>query len=122
VPRAGIAKATPHAFRHTFASWLVQAGVSTFVVGKLLGHRDSKMVERVYGHLKPQTYADAVAMLPRFPELLAKPPKQIAAGTDEQPAVVTESVVQPSCDTDTTACQPIACDTYVITPAAQERS
>jgi integrase len=67
--RAGIPKVTPHSLRHTFASWLVQAGVDTFRVGKLLGHKDSKMVERYYGHLKPKNLSDSIALLPRFADL-----------------------------------------------------
>lgn len=39
--RAGIERVTPHTFRHTFGSWLVQAGVDTLVVGRLTGHKDS---------------------------------------------------------------------------------
>jgi len=67
--RASIERVTPHTFRHTFGSWLVQAGVDTFVVGKLMGHRDSKMVERYYGHLAPKNKSEAMARLPRFPAL-----------------------------------------------------
>ncbi len=67
--RAGIEKVTPHSLRHTFASWLVQAGVDTFRVGKLMGHKDSKMVERYYGHLKPKNLSDSMALLPRFADL-----------------------------------------------------
>jgi integrase len=67
--RAGIVdwqSVNVHCLRHTFASWLVQRGVSTFVVGRLMGHRDSKMVEEHYGHLAPQQHADAMAAMPRF--------------------------------------------------------
>ncbi|MBA3453569.1 MAG: tyrosine-type recombinase/integrase [Deltaproteobacteria bacterium] len=67
--RAGILKVTPRSLRHTFASWLVQAGVDTFRVGKLMGHKDSKMVERYCGHLKPKNLSDSMALLPRFPDL-----------------------------------------------------
>lgn len=69
--RAGIERVTPHTFRHTFGSWLVQAGVSTFVVGALMGHKDSKMVERYYGHLAPENKSEAMARLPKFPELFS---------------------------------------------------
>ncbi len=55
---------TPHTFRHTFGSWLVQAGVPTFTVAKLMGHRDSKMVEVHYGHLAPKNKSDAITKLP----------------------------------------------------------
>jgi integrase len=79
--RAGIDRVTPHTFRHTFGSWLVQAGVDTFVVGKLMGHKDSKMVERYYGHLAPKNKSEAMARLPRFPALF--PSETSAAGTTE---------------------------------------
>jgi len=51
-----------HVMRHTFASWLVQAGVPLTVVRDLLGHSSIRMTER-YAHLAPAMHADAVAML-----------------------------------------------------------
>jgi len=44
---------TFHTLRHTFASWLVMAGVDLFTVSKLMGHSDTKQVEETYGHLSP---------------------------------------------------------------------
>lgn len=44
---------TFHTLRHTFASWLVMAGVDLFTVSKLMGHADTKQVEETYGHLSP---------------------------------------------------------------------
>jgi integrase len=38
--QAGLTGVTPHLLRHTFASLLVQAGVSIFKVSRWLGHRD----------------------------------------------------------------------------------
>jgi integrase len=52
-----------HTFRHTFASWLVQAGVPLYDVGKLLGHSDFKSTQ-IYAHLAPHNYEAAVAKLP----------------------------------------------------------
>jgi len=47
---------TPHTFRHTYTSVRVQtldhgAPVSVFTVACELGHRDTGLIERVYGHL-----------------------------------------------------------------------
>lgn len=47
--RAGI-EATIHDTRHTYASWLVQAGFSLEVIAKLLGH-ESTQVTQIYAHL-----------------------------------------------------------------------
>jgi integrase len=65
------AKITPpisfHALRHTWASLAVMAGVPLLVVAKNLGHTDTKMVEKHYGHLAPSYIADAIrAGAPRF--------------------------------------------------------
>jgi site-specific recombinase XerD len=42
-----------HSLRHTFASWLVQDGVSLYEVQKLLGH-SSIDVTQIYSHLQPE--------------------------------------------------------------------
>jgi integrase len=49
-----------HALRHTYASRLVMRGVPLFVVATQLGHRDTRMVERHYGHLAPSYVAETV--------------------------------------------------------------
>jgi integrase len=40
-----------HDLRHTTATLLLRAGVSLVVVQKLLGHKDPRLTEAVYGHL-----------------------------------------------------------------------
>ncbi len=42
-----------HSLRHTFATWLVQDGVSIYAVKELLGHLDVKTTQ-VYSHLQPE--------------------------------------------------------------------
>ncbi len=51
-----------HSLRHTFASWLVQDGVSLYQVGRLLGHSTARTTE-VYAHLQPETMHDVVERL-----------------------------------------------------------
>lgn len=59
--------ATFHALRHTYASHLVQAGTPLLFVASALGHQDTRMVEKHYGHLAPSHVADAIrAALPSF--------------------------------------------------------
>ncbi len=41
---------TPHCLRHTFASRMLNAGLSVYDVSKLLGHKDTKVTERIYLH------------------------------------------------------------------------
>jgi integrase len=65
------AKITPpisfHGMRHTYASLAVMNGVPLLVVAKNLGHTDTRMVEKHYGHLAPSYVADAIrAGAPRF--------------------------------------------------------
>src|SRR6185312_12798335 len=56
-----------HGLRHTWASHAVMNGVPLIVVAKNLGHSDTRMVERHYGHLAPSYVADAIrAGAPRF--------------------------------------------------------
>jgi site-specific recombinase XerD len=41
-----------HSLRHTFATWLVQGGISIYEIQRLLGH-SSITVTEVYAHLAP---------------------------------------------------------------------
>jgi integrase len=47
-----------HVARHTFCSWLVQAGVGYPKIGRLVGDT-AAMIERTYGHLSPEHVRDA---------------------------------------------------------------
>src|SRR5215510_5142371 len=56
-----------HILRHTWASLAVMKSVPLLVVAKNLGHADTRMVEKHYGHLAPSFIADAIrAGAPRF--------------------------------------------------------
>jgi site-specific recombinase XerD len=51
-----------HSLRHTFASLLVQKGISLYIVQKLLGHSNIKTTE-IYAYLAPEKRHDVVAVL-----------------------------------------------------------
>ncbi|MBK7105812.1 MAG: site-specific integrase [Ignavibacteriae bacterium] len=51
-----------HSLRHSFASRLVQNGVSIYHVSKLLGHADIKTTE-IYAHLRAEDLKESVEML-----------------------------------------------------------
>ena len=56
----GYARATPNDLRRTLATWLRSAGVEASLVAEVLGHTDSRMVERVYGRLLPGQLGAAI--------------------------------------------------------------
>jgi hypothetical protein len=51
--RAGIPPCSPNDLRRTFATWLRAAGAPTDLIAPVMGHADTRMVERVYGRLAP---------------------------------------------------------------------
>jgi integrase len=56
-----------HCLRHTYASLAVMAGAPLMVVARNLGHADTRMVERHYGHLSASYLADEIRRAaPRF--------------------------------------------------------
>jgi len=60
--RVGLRKIGWHTFRHTFASHLIQNGVSIKAVQELLGHSDIVTTMR-YSHLGPSTLREAIKTL-----------------------------------------------------------
>lgn len=66
--RLRIERVSPNDLRRTFASWLKQASVDSFVVAQLLGHSSSRMVEMVYGRIDFATLEKAVGELPASEE------------------------------------------------------
>jgi integrase len=58
-----VAKVDPltfHELRHSYASRLVMNGAPLAVIATQLGHKDTRMVEKHYGHLCPNFVADTV--------------------------------------------------------------
>jgi integrase len=56
-----------HELRHSYASMLVNAGCPLAYVAAQLGHTDTRMVEKHYGHLAPTALAESVrALMPKL--------------------------------------------------------
>ena len=56
-----------HALRHTWASLAAMAGVPLLIVARNLGHTDTRMVEKHYGHLTQSFITEAIrAGAPRY--------------------------------------------------------
>ena len=60
--RAGLLDVRLHDLRHSFASFLVNQGVSLYVVQGLLGHTQARTTQR-YAHLANDTLADAAEVV-----------------------------------------------------------
>lgn len=58
------APANFHCLRHTWASHRVMAGAPLMVVAQVLGHADTRMVEKHYGHLAPSYVRDVIRATP----------------------------------------------------------
>jgi integrase len=58
--KAGLRKIHPHVLRHTYASLLIQAGVSLAYIRDQLGHHSIKVTVDIYGHLAPEGNKEAV--------------------------------------------------------------
>lgn len=62
VEASGVGHTRIHDLRHTFASWLLQAGVSLAEVGKLLGHMSTQTTDK-YAHLQETPSPSILAAL-----------------------------------------------------------
>jgi integrase len=58
--KAGLKGVSFHTLRHTWASLSVMSGMPLMVCARNLGHRDTTMVERHYGHLAPSFVTDSI--------------------------------------------------------------
>jgi integrase len=64
-----------HGLRHTYASRLAMRGVPLAVIAAQLGHADTRMVEKHYGHLAPSYIAETVRQA--FGSLGIVPPSNV---------------------------------------------
>lgn len=69
---------TPHDLRHTYASWILQDGVSIEALSKLLGHSSVTTTER-YSHLADTQWDAVRAALDGKPKASADRPEKIVS-------------------------------------------
>lgn len=94
--RAGLADVRIHDLRHTFASTLVNNGVSLYEVQKLLGHAHIRTTER-YAHLKQERLQESAAFAGRTFEHILNTPNPIVVPRDPQVLCI-DSPVNPQGD------------------------
>lgn len=61
-----LTKITPHHFRHTHASLLLQAGVPIKEVSERLGHKDIKITLDIYSHVMPEEAKQTASKFANF--------------------------------------------------------
>ncbi len=65
IAKAGLPYITPHGLRHTTATILLAQGVPDFYVARLLGHSDSSITSRIYGHTIDEVEQEVAATMDR---------------------------------------------------------
>lgn len=55
-----------HQARHTYASFMIAAGVNAKALSSFMGHSSIKVTFDLYGHLMPGTEAEAAALLDSY--------------------------------------------------------
>lgn len=58
--RLGIEKKTPHATRHTFATWGVSVGIKPELLQRMLGHASYETTTNTYFHTNPDQLIDEI--------------------------------------------------------------
>ena len=64
--KAGLGQLRLHQARHTYASFMIAAGVNAKALSAFMGHSSIKVTFDLYGHLMPGTEAEAAALLDRY--------------------------------------------------------
>jgi integrase len=64
--KAGLGRLRLHQARHTYASFMIAAGINAKALSAFMGHSSIKVTFDLYGHLMPGTEAEAAALLDGF--------------------------------------------------------
>lgn len=52
-----------HDFRHSYCSLLINGGVPLYVIARLLGHSTIEITQKVYSHIYPDSFTQAISYL-----------------------------------------------------------
>jgi integrase len=72
-----------HQARHTYASFMIAAGVNAKALSAFMGHSSIKVTFDLYGHLMPGTEAEAAALLDTYLGAQIATGEEAARGADE---------------------------------------
>lgn len=64
--KAGLGRLRLHQARHTYASFMIAAGVNAKALSAFMGHSSIKVTFDLYGHLMPGTEAEAASLLDTY--------------------------------------------------------
>jgi len=64
--KAGLGRLRLHQARHTYASFMIAAGVNAKALSAFMGHSSIKVTFDLYGHLMPGSEAEAAALLDTY--------------------------------------------------------
>jgi integrase len=64
--KAGLGRLRLHQARHTYASFMIAAGINAKALSSFMGHSSIKVTFDLYGHLMPGTEAEAAARLDAY--------------------------------------------------------
>ena len=89
LPEHAVAKSRPlerlrlHQARHTYASFMIAAGVNAKALSAFMGHSSINVTFDLYGHLMPGTEAEAAALLDSYIGAQVKVGEGVARGASE---------------------------------------
>ena len=89
LPEHAVAESRPlerlrlHQARHTYASFMIAAGVNAKALAAFMGHSSINVTFDLYGHLMPGTEAEAAALLDSYINAQVKVGEGVARGTSE---------------------------------------
>lgn len=66
IKKYDLPRITPHHFRHTHASLLLQAGIPVKEVSERLGHKDVKITLEIYSHVMPEEQEKTASKFANF--------------------------------------------------------